>query len=69
VYINVPAQIEIMIYDRWGSKVFESRDPGIGWDGQFRGEPAPEGVYTYQVFVDYPNGSSDRFSGDLLLIR
>lgn len=39
------------IYNRWGEKVFESRDLSKGWDGTYMGEPCMEGVYLCRVYV------------------
>ncbi|MHC1708289.1 MAG: gliding motility-associated C-terminal domain-containing protein [Bacteroidales bacterium] len=39
----------LQIFDRWGKLLFESKDPGIGWNGQFQSEFYPAGVYTYRV--------------------
>jgi gliding motility-associated-like protein len=37
------------IYNRIGQLVYETNDPYEGWDGNYEGEPAPEGVYLYEV--------------------
>lgn len=39
----------MVIYDRWGKKVFESRDPALGWDGTINGEYVQQGTYIYRV--------------------
>lgn len=39
---------DVVIYDRYGQKVFEGPD---GWDGEFRGKMADPGVYYYQVVL------------------
>ncbi len=49
----------VMIYDRWGKKVFESSDPLFKWDGtnMFSGSVPPEGTYFYIIdasFKDIP---------------
>ena len=36
---------EMHIYNRWGDLVFESNDPGNGWDGKNNSQPAESGVY------------------------
>ena len=40
---------ELDIYDRWGMRVFSSRDIGQGWDGTVGGRPAPAGTYVYTI--------------------
>lgn len=35
------------IYNRWGERVFATDNPEEGWDGTYKGTPAPEGVYLY----------------------
>jgi gliding motility-associated-like protein len=36
----------IKIFNRWGSLMYESRDPKACWDAKFKGEDLPEGMYT-----------------------
>ncbi len=47
-------KIDLIIYNRWGMKVFESSDPDINWDGNYfkNSEPCSEGVYYYICNVD-----------------
>jgi len=42
----------MMIFDRWGKKVFESNDQFQGWDGMLEGTPAPAGAYVWIAFFD-----------------
>ncbi|RMG93855.1 MAG: hypothetical protein D6706_14815 [Chloroflexi bacterium] len=64
----------LMIFDRWGEKVFESYDPDEGWDGTFKGEPLNPGVYVYYLDIDFiknlqpPNYLRDR-KGSVTLIK
>ncbi len=52
--------IDIKIYNRWGSLVWEESDPDINWDGtdQKTGKPLAAGVYYYvcEVYVQTLNG-------------
>jgi gliding motility-associated-like protein len=48
----------LCVFDRWGRRIFQSRDPGQGWDGRERGgAAAPLGAYlwiaTYTVLSDH----------------
>lgn len=57
------------VFDRWGELVFESENPERGWDGTYRGEPLPEGVYIYKISVEGENGQRFEKEGHVNLIR
>lgn len=50
-----PREYLLIVMDRGGRKVFESTDPGEGWNGRFQnGEFVNEGVYVYYIqYTDY----------------
>ena len=37
----------LTVYNRWGQKVFESTSAAKGWDGFFKGQKQPDGVYAW----------------------
>lgn len=39
----------MMIFNRWGQIVFETRDVNVGWNGTLNGIPAQDGTYTYRI--------------------
>lgn len=45
----------IIIYNRWGRKVYESTNPAEGWDGTVGGGLAPPGVYFYYIEAESYN--------------
>ncbi len=47
--IGEAVQFNIMIFDRWGEKVFESDQYDFRWDGKFKGRDLPPGVYVFHV--------------------
>jgi gliding motility-associated-like protein len=55
------------IYDRWGEKVFETNQLK-GWNGYFKGRPAPMGVYVYFAKLKTPWGIKEH-QGSFTLIR
>ncbi|MBL7812351.1 MAG: gliding motility-associated C-terminal domain-containing protein [Bacteroidetes bacterium] len=45
---------DLRIYNRWGEKVFETRNTELGWDGLYKEKPAQEGVYVWAVrYTDF----------------
>ncbi len=40
---------EVKVYDRFGEKVFDNYGKNIAWDGRFKGEALPSGVYVYMI--------------------
>lgn len=69
--INLAAEsefVEITVFNRWGEKVFDEEN-NEGWDGTFRGAPAPTGIYMYIVTFDCGDGDEKFYKGDLTLLR
>jgi gliding motility-associated-like protein len=70
VYANKVMRAELMIFNRWGEKMFETDDGHLqGWDGIYKGEPAPMAVYIYHVRVTYFGGRKVERKGDVTLVR
>ena len=60
----------LLIYNRWGEKIFESSDADIGWDGTFKGLPVQMGVYTYVMrFKTTENLQWQNLGGVINLLR
>lgn len=61
---------EMHIYNRWGKKVFETTsNNGRGWDGKLGGDDQPVGVYIYVIDVSFGNGTTERYQGNVTLLR
>ena len=43
------SEYDMLIFDRWGGEIFESKDPLIGWDGTKGGTHCYQGVYVYLI--------------------
>jgi gliding motility-associated-like protein len=63
------ASMTFRIYNRYGQIVFESNNPNDGWDGNFKGNPQPMGVYAYTLEASYFDGKKTTRKGDITLIR
>ncbi len=61
--------LDFSIYDRWGKLIYQTSDKDGGWDGSFKGEQLPLGVYVYMLrmvtFLDEPITEQ----GNVTLIR
>ena len=71
-------KFDIIIYNRWGEVVFESKDPNFRWNGKVKntGAECPEGTYfyliNYQIIEKQLNDGKDKgkpISGTVTLIR
>ena len=62
------------IFNRYGLVVFEkhrmtANDASDGWDGTYKGQPAPTGVYVYIMNVTCKNNTVFKIKGNVTLIR
>ena len=67
-----PYNYEMMIFNRWGEVIFESRDAGIGWDGSYGigAKAVEDGVYTYKIVYKVKKTDERRLIvGHVTLIR
>lgn len=63
-------EVEFIIYDRWGQKVFETKDITVGWDGKSpKGEPLNTAVFVYVVKGKFKNGDETTHKGNITLLR
>ncbi len=46
-------RFRLVIFNRWGERLFESADPDTQWDGTYRGQKCQQGVYVYVIEYDY----------------
>lgn len=54
----------LVVFNKWGLKVFESTEKIIQWDGNYNGKPLPAGSYFYVLTVD---GEVNK--GDITIVR
>lgn len=60
----------LIVYNRWGEKVFESKDANKGWDGKLKGVAQPSGNYVWICEYENPvTGQSKLIKGSVVLIR
>ncbi len=64
----------LRIFDRWGKLMFERFDfqPNngpLGWDGKLDGRPLDPAVFVYWAAVEYFDGRTEMFMGDVTLMK
>lgn len=59
------SEYQVLVYDRWGHKVFETNRDDEGWDGKGYGS----GVYSYQIRYKNSRGEYKSSHGYINLIR
>ncbi len=64
-----PVQYHLIIFNRWGQLIFESRDPGAGWDGRFRNVDQEPGSYIWFCTYQFVGEASHNASGTVVLLR
>ncbi|MBK9338680.1 MAG: gliding motility-associated C-terminal domain-containing protein [Lewinellaceae bacterium] len=66
--------LHLQIANRWGEILFDREDiapdsPADGWDGQYRGQTAPPGVYVFWAETLLWDGTTEIVSGSFALVR
>lgn len=66
---NCIDKIFCRIFNRWGEEIATLTDLSQQWDGTFKGEKVPDGVYTYQVEVTYDSEYKELITGSIAVLR
>lgn len=63
----------LIVYNRWGQKVWESAAFSDKWDGTFKGDPAASGIYawymTFNVIGNVSSIGKVKYKGSVMLLR
>ncbi len=63
---------ELTVFNRWGEIIYNTKDPEAAWDGSYRGEGMPIGVYpwiiTYDAVCPYYK-EVRKLKGDVTVVR
>ncbi|MBL7918007.1 MAG: gliding motility-associated C-terminal domain-containing protein, partial [Bacteroidia bacterium] len=59
----------IMIFDRWGEKVFQSDNPKFCWNGIYKGQVLSADVYIYTISAKYADDVIINKRGNITLIK
>lgn len=50
-------EFTMLIFDRWGEKIYETNDPTQGWNGTFKGQECKMDTYIYKISYKFLYGS------------
>ncbi len=64
-----PLEYHLIISDRQGNVLFETRDYLAEWDGSHNGDPEPQGVCLWFLKLTTPSGKNISKTGTLTIIR
>jgi gliding motility-associated-like protein len=64
-----PAELYWAIYNRWGEKIYETRNFDDAWDGTYRGQDQPAETYGYLLRVICADGQELFKKGNVSLLR
>ena len=59
------SELHLEVFDRWGARMFESRDRSHCWNGTFLGKPVDSGTYFFKVTAVLTDGTRMDRSGEV----
>jgi len=69
VYGNTIAKMKLRVYNQWGQFIYESLSIQNGWDGTYKGDMQPNGVYVYFLEAEFNDGTKTTKKGTITLLR
>ncbi|MBK9336269.1 MAG: gliding motility-associated C-terminal domain-containing protein [Lewinellaceae bacterium] len=72
---NTVKNIKTMqLFNRWGEAVFQldnflPNNPTVGWNGTFRGDPMNPAVFAWMLEVEFIDGVTEVYTGDVTIVR
>lgn len=65
-----PMHYSLVLYDRWGETMFESRNAEVGWDGTYGGNRCPVGTYVWTIkFMDSKSDRKFTYTGHVTIVK
>lgn len=61
---------QLLVFNRWGEKVYETNDQFFNWDANYKGEKLEPGAYLYVMKIVHLNNETSRtFKGSISLLK
>ena len=67
--INAYPNAEVLVFDRWGQKVYSANGYTDEWDGSNNGKPLSTGTYYYHIKLNRIEGQVPPITGSVSIIR
>jgi large repetitive protein len=68
-YAEGVEEFHMLIFNRWGELIFESKEFEIGWDGYYRGQLCKSDVYVWKIRARFNDDRIWEKAGDITLLR
>ena len=68
-YPDIVRSMNLVVFNRFGQKIFESSDIYKGWDGRYKGSAQNPGTYVWKLRYTDVNGDPHSLNGYVVLIR
>ncbi|MFO7614222.1 MAG: gliding motility-associated C-terminal domain-containing protein, partial [Bacteroidales bacterium] len=68
---DIITEFKMLIYNRWGEKLWESDDISVGWDGTKNGILCPGDVYAYKIIwkaAGVPGADTEQVAAGVVLL-
>ena len=64
----------LKIFNRWGALIFSEEnfptdDPNYGWNGIYKNKPVNPGVFVYHFEIEFLDGFTKTYQGDVTVLR
>lgn len=66
---NCLKKAKVQVFNRYGSKVYESEDYKNDWNGTYKGKVLPDGTYYYVIHYELLNNTSVTRKGSVTILR
>ena len=67
--LATPNGAQVNVFNRYGSKVYESKDYANTWDGTYKGKPLPDGTYYAIIEFKLFDGTKQLVRTDVTILR
>ncbi|MEI8054024.1 MAG: gliding motility-associated C-terminal domain-containing protein [Bacteroidota bacterium] len=66
---NCASNVRALVYNRYGSKIYESQNYRNDWAGLYNGKPVPDGTYYFVIDFTSYTGEKTILKGNVTIIR